>query len=158
MNVFRNHAEVVEPGKQRFHLVQFGNNSMLIKSILRQHFAWLLPMDPHNEFSDFDNFTKGTEKKSKNFKSKCASAVHLVWTQYKIQDILDSLKANKKFKLKYNSQQHMYVDKTQEENNDGVVLFNHFEKNVYLVSKRTCTWFRNGDWRCRCGITTRSLI
>ena len=131
-----NLPEVIEKVKSRHHLIQFGNNSGLIKQILRSHFPWISPMDPNHEFSDFDCFKKGAEKKPRNFKTTCASSVHLIWTQYKVQEILETLKANKKFSLKYNSTQELLIDRLDTDNDDGVVLFNHFEKNVYLVSKR----------------------
>ena len=95
-----------------------------MKDVLLKQFSWISPVDPQNE----------GRRRGQN--STMSEHFHFIFTPWKSTKILQCLKENIKFQLEYHSMTLMRIKVLSEKNHAGMILYNHFEKNQYLCSKR----------------------
>ena len=116
---------VITPTKRFQHVVQFGNNSMLVRALLRNR-PWVQP------YCDFCRITgKGLRRGGSP-----SSSVNFLWTQYKCQTYLDAKLSGVAFEIVKNVETGIVPKASTRVCKELMRIHNHFEGVASMCTKR----------------------
>ena len=126
------------PKGRLYHVIQFGNNSMMLRSMLRAR-PWLQPLATYDVKTGEESHRASSRDATANF----------VWTQFKSQDYLDAAFAGCRVKIGRNTETGLNVLQGRKDADAPVTSHNHFEGVAWMCTKRGLLETLGGEWQPR---------
>jgi len=132
-NVRASPTEGISSNTTLRYVVQMGNNSMLVRSIMKQRRCWMpAPGDPRHSATTVE-YDKKTCKPIQIGICRPNATVHFLWTQFVIRDYYAAMMQMKGAAVMRNSEGKLEVKMVGDA--VGPMIHNHFEGNAALCTK-----------------------
>ena len=126
------------PKGRLFHVIQFGNNSMMLRSMLRAR-PWLQPLATYDIKTGQEVHRTSARDATANF----------VWTQFKSQDYLDAACEGSRVRIGRNTETGLEISQGRKDPQKPVAAHNHFEGVAWMCTKRGLLETLGGLWQPR---------
>jgi len=121
-----------------FCVIQFGNNSMMIRSLIRTR-PWIQPLATYDPKTGIEVKKTSTKNPTCNF----------LWTQYKSQEFLNASFEGCRTKVTKNTETVLEVAQLKNDIEQPLVVHNHFEGVAWMCTKRGLFESLKGIWQPR---------